>query len=225
MFKLDATEGAGFITQSITRLLAVPSSNSTDPHVRADFRTACGDLIAHAESWLWHDVAGPPLDKCFELAVQAGIGLLDLRDVRNDAFGYVPQTVGGALVKNSIIYLSLANSASILGNYTFISRDQIDQFKTIIAEAHNQAEEIAADEMDQASYIALVQLHAAVVAFLVETGRPLPRMMGFRFYQTLPTLVLAYRLYSNAGRADELRDENHVVHPAFPPREGRALSA
>jgi prophage DNA circulation protein len=36
--------------------------------------------------------------------------------------------------------------------------------------------------------------------------------------------VLAYRLYADASRADEIRAENKVVHPAFCPPTGIALS-
>jgi prophage DNA circulation protein len=41
----------------------------------------------------------------------------------------------------------------------------------------------------------------------------------------MPTLVMAYRLYADASRGDELRAENKVVHPAFSPAAGLALSA
>jgi prophage DNA circulation protein len=36
--------------------------------------------------------------------------------------------------------------------------------------------------------------------------------------------VMAYKLYDDASRCDELRQENKVVHPAFCPPTGRALS-
>jgi prophage DNA circulation protein len=50
-------------------------------------------------------------------------------------------------------------------------------------------------------------------------------MLNFRFVEAGPTLVFAYRLYDDASRGDELREENGVVHPAFAPSFGRALSA
>jgi prophage DNA circulation protein len=75
------------------------------------------------------------------------------------------------------------------------------------------------------TYRALVELHAAVVFFLTETARPLPRMLQWRFSKIMSTLVLAQRLYYDASRADELREENHIIHPAFGSLSGRALSA
>ena len=90
--------------------------------------------------------------------------------------------------------------------------------------AFDQAEEVAADEMALVVYRALVSLHAAVTFHLYETARPLPQMLDFKFAAPRPTLVLSHRLYDTAARADELREENKVVHPAFAPREGRALA-
>jgi prophage DNA circulation protein len=86
-------------------------------------------------------------------------------------------------------------------------------------------QDIAADEMAQMTYQALISLHAALAFHLEQTGRPLPRLLNFHFNQSSPTLVMAYRLYANAGRADELRDENKNVHPAFMLPTGRALSS
>jgi prophage DNA circulation protein len=90
--------------------------------------------------------------------------------------------------------------------------------------AFDAAEEQAADEMAQESYRALIELRSSMVYFLTETARPLPRMLAWEFSQVMSTLILAQRLYYDANRADELRDENHIVHPAFCPRVGRALS-
>ena len=90
--------------------------------------------------------------------------------------------------------------------------------------AFDQAEEVAADEMALTVYKALMSLHAAVTFHLYDTARPLPQMLAYRFALPRPTLVLSHRLYDTASRADQLREENKVVHPAFAPREGRALA-
>jgi prophage DNA circulation protein len=59
---------------------------------------------------------------------------------------------------------------------------------------------------------------------LIATARPLPRMLNFVFFEPLPSLVIAYRLYDDASRCDEVREENKIVHPAFCPQAGQALS-
>jgi prophage DNA circulation protein len=50
-------------------------------------------------------------------------------------------------------------------------------------------------------------------------------MLQWRFSKVMSTLMLAQRLYYDASRADELRNENHIIHPAFSKLAGRALSA
>jgi prophage DNA circulation protein len=78
--------------------------------------------------------------------------------------------------------------------------------------------------MEQMVYQSLLSLHGAVVFHLYATAKPLPQMLDFQFAAIRPTLVQSYRLYADASRADELREENKVVHPAFAPRQGRALA-
>jgi prophage DNA circulation protein len=147
-----------------------------------------------------------------------------LRDLRRQVYEEIAVSVGAKLIKNSLIEMTLAHAARVLANMRFVSRDQVDDIKKLVQVAFAPAEEQAADDMDQMTYRALIELHAAVIFFLTETARPLPRMLAWQFSQVLPTLTLAQRLYYDASRADELRAENRIVHPAFAPRIGRALS-
>jgi len=95
----------------------------------------------------------------------------------------------------------------------------------VVNDVFADAEEVAADDMDQMSYRGLVELHANIIAFLVQTARPLPVMLTFAFAQSMPTLTMSNRLYYDASRADELRNENKVVHPLFMLPTGQALSS
>jgi len=100
----------------------------------------------------------------------------------------------------------------------------VDALREQMNDVFGFIEEAAADAMDQMTFRAVTELHAAVIYYLVQTARPLPRMLSYAFADVLPSLVLAYRLYADAGRADELRAENKIIHPAFSLREGLALS-
>jgi prophage DNA circulation protein len=222
MFKADAFEAAPIMQRAMTNLLTLAPTRGQPG---ADLRRACGDMIANAELWIQNDIAGLPLAECYDLAQKAGATINQLAYVRTAVEAEAPLSVGALMIKNSIIQMSLATEASVISRMTFVSRDDVDALKPLVNTAFEDAEEIAADDMDQMSYRALVALHAAVMFFLAQTARPLPRMLNYAFYNSMPTLVLAQRLYYDAGRADELRDENHVVHPAFTKPEGRALSA
>jgi prophage DNA circulation protein len=226
MYKQEAEEATPIMRRALdTLLLGLPSSSDPDVAItRAAFRQACGSLSANATRLIQTDAAGPPLDDCFDLAVQSGMQLPGLRDLRRQVYEEIAVSVGAKLIKNSLIEMTLAHAARVTANMRFVSRDQVDDIKKLVQVAFAPAEEQAADDMDQMTYRALIELHAAVVFFLTETARPLPRMLAWQFSQVLPTLTLAQKLYYDASRADELREENHIVHPAFAPRIGRALS-
>jgi hypothetical protein len=173
---------------------------------------------------LRNDLAGPPLADVFDKLIAAGVTIPQLTAVRNKAELETPVTVGGNLITNSLIYFTYSSTGIILANMTFTSRDDVDAMRVLLIDAFAVMEETAADDMDQMTFQALVRLQSAIMFYLIEEARPLPMMLNFQFGMAMPTLIIAYRLYADASRADELRNENKVVHPAFMRPTGRALS-
>jgi len=173
---------------------------------------------------LQNDLSGPPLDRIFELARLTGISIAQFDGVISEAAKETPKTIGATIIKNAMIQFCIAAQSRILVDVTFVSRNDVDAVKRKMNGSFSAVEEIAADNMAQDTYQILIGLHAAVVFFLTETARPLPLMLRYRFFEPLPTLVMAYRLYADASRADELRNENRNVHPAFMLLTGRALA-
>jgi hypothetical protein len=222
MYIGDVNEAVALCDRVLSYMLRI---TATRGRTGSDMRTAIGDFIANAATLLRNDIAGPPLADIFEKSRLAGITLAQLDDVRAQAVAETPKTVGALLIKNSIINFILATEGVILAGTTFISYDDANAMKLQMNDAFAPMEEIAADDMDQMIYQALVRLHAAITYYLIETARPLPRMLDFQFWSpSIPTLIAAYRLYADASRADELRAENKVVHPAFMRPVGKALS-
>ncbi|QIG93803.1 MULTISPECIES: hypothetical protein [Bradyrhizobium] len=222
MKRLDANEAAPIVDRMLTNLLGtVPSQGRAG----SEARTAISDTRANAYKLCIDDALGPPLDECFELARQAGAKAQQLEYVRQQIEGEAPVTLGGALVMDAGIRLCLAAQCRIIASMTFVSRQDVTAIKQQLQQPFQDAEEIAADDMDQMTFQMLVALHGAVTQHLAATARPLPRVVNFRFYEPLPSLVMAYKLYADASRSDELRAENKVVHPAFCQPSGQALSA
>jgi hypothetical protein len=221
MNKLDAEEGAAITGLTLAAILDV---TPTKGRPGADLRTAVGDFNTFALELIQYDRAGPRLADIFELARKNTISLPELSAVRMVAFNQNPQTPGGVLIRNSLVHLSLATEAHVIADMTFKSRNAAEQVKDLMSQAFDAMEEQAADSMDSATYRALIGLHAAVSEHLVAAQYPLPVMLTFRFAQAGPTLVQSYRLYDDASRADELLEENGVIHPLFAKPEGRALS-
>jgi hypothetical protein len=221
MFKNDVPEATAILLRMVKKLLEVSPEKGRDGSA---LRTACGDLMMRGPKLLREDTIGPPLSACFELARKAGLTLKRAAYIRSTVESETPVALGAVMLKGAGIGFCLATEGRILADTAFVSRQDADDQKDRMNIAFSAAEEIAADDMDQETFAALTRLHAACSFFLIDTGRPLPRLLKYRFSLPLPSLIMAYKLYDNAGRADELRMENKVVHPAFMPKSGRALS-
>jgi hypothetical protein len=221
MYKADVDEAVPICQRVLSYAL---TTVATRGRPGSDVRSAIGAFLVNAPTLLRNDLAGPPLADVFDKLIAAGVTIPQLNAVRSKAELETPVTVGGELVTNSLIYLSYSATGAILSTTVFTSRDDVDAMRILLNNAFAVMEETAADEMDQMAFQALVRLQAAIMFFLIETARPLPRMLNFQFGQPLPTLIIAYRLYADASRADEIRAENKIVHPAFAQMTGRALS-
>ena len=222
MKRADAKEAAPIVSRMLTNLAAcVPPSGVAGSQAR----TAIGDTAANVTALLATDALGPPLANCFALVAAAGATQAQLEQVRIAVEAETPQTLGGALVQNAGIYFCLATEAQIITTVPFVSRQDVEAIKATLRQPFDDAEELAADDMDQASFMALVSLDAAITNYLVTTARPLPQMVNYQFAVPLPSLVIAHRLYQDASRADQVVKENKIVHPAFCLPIGAALSA
>jgi prophage DNA circulation protein len=221
MKRSDVNEAAPILDRMLAMLVSfIPAQG----RVGSDARTAIGDTRANARVLCANDALGPSLDNCFEQARAAGITWQQLETVRETVDAETPKTLGGALVQNCGVRLCLAVIAEVVSDTTFVNRQQVIAIKAALQQPFQDAEEIAADEMDQMTFQTLISTHGALTNYLVQTALPLPRLMQYQFYNVQPSLVLAYRLYDDASRCDEVRAENRVVHPAFCPLTGVALS-
>ena len=218
MRKADAQEAAPIMQRSLQRLLAVV------PRSSPAMRTACYALIAKAEMLIQSDMAGPPLIACFDLAVASGATQPQLDIIRAQVLAETVVSLGATMIRDSIMELAMACEGQVISTMAFTSRSDVEALLQTLNPVFHQVEETAADAMDQMTFQALVQLHAAIIYHLTQSARPLPRMVTYAFAQVMPSLAMANRLYYDASRADELRDENKNVHPAFMLPTGRALS-
>lgn len=80
-----------------------------------------------------------------------------------------------------------------------------------------------ADSLDQESettnsdlvYVAVTDLRTAVVQAVPDPEQDLPRLATFAPRQTLPSLVVAYQLYGDASRAEDIVTRNDPRRPGF----------
>jgi prophage DNA circulation protein len=222
MEKPDAVEAEQILQRLLMNLLGAILDKG-QPGILA--KVIIGFTSANALSLLYYDQVWQPLDSCFDRVRQAGAMLPQMEKVRVLLDAEAPKTLGATLLRDLGIQLALAQQGKIISTMTFRSRQDVDDLLLAIQAPFEKAEEIAADTMDPMVYRNLVALRAAVVNHLVSTARPLPSMLSYQFAKVLPSLVISQRLYGDASRYDEIRNENKVVHPAFCPPSGEALSS
>jgi prophage DNA circulation protein len=161
---------------------------------------------------------------CLDLARESNATLVTMDRIRKAALLENPISPEAVQTVLAMVRLTLAAEARILSLMTFRSREEAEAIATAFNAAFEQTITIAADDLDQGTYLALIHLHADVVQHLASVGRQLPRIIAYQFQAVLPALRLAQRAYNDATRYFELIDENRVVHPAFMPREGKMLA-
>lgn len=64
-------------------------------------------------------------------------------------------------------------------------------------------------------YVALSDLRTSVVQTVPSPDQDLARIVQYSPRETLPALLVAYRLYGDAGRSDEIAARNSPRHPGF----------
>lgn len=218
----DLDEATGILATMLTALLA--TLNGQVGRQGAALRYAVGDLQADAPTLIRAGSIGLPLLNCFQLAYYAGASFAGMDAVRAAMVAQAPIGLPGAILANLGIRYALGRQARILAGITFTSSQ--DVFAAIAAAnaAFESAEEYAADNRDPACFQALLALHAAVTKDLTTRALSLPSLVTFTMPRVLTSHALANRLYGDASRCDELRLENKVIHPAFMPKSGTALS-
>jgi prophage DNA circulation protein len=222
MDKPDAIEANGIVQRALINLSSIIMGTGS---VAVQAKMVIGWVSANAMNLLCFDRLGMPLDYCFDLVRQTGCTLPQMETVRVLLDAELPQTLGANMIRDRSIHLALAQEGKIIASMVFVSRQDVDGLIQAIQAPFNKAEEVAADTMSGADYIALIELRAAIIDYLVSTARPLPSMLTYQFAKSLPSLVISQRLYGDSSRYDEVRNENKVVHPAFCPVVGQALSA
>ena len=106
-----------------------------------------------------------------ELQAQtAGVTFEQFETLRILAEASLPVSNAAIAVKNFSVRMVLVEEARILAAMTFVSRDQIDAFICLMRENFDGAITVAADNMDNVAYQALIALKGAVVNTRVEEG-------------------------------------------------------
>ncbi len=120
---------------------------------------------------------------------------------------------------------------AVAGQARAVADLEVDSYQQSVTLRHRLTRSLdvaidrASDRGDTDVMRALREVRATLVRDLIERGRPLARIVAYSTAVPLPAVVVAHRLYQDAGRAVELRAENGGWdHPAFMPMAGVARS-
>jgi prophage DNA circulation protein len=191
--------------------------------VGASLRRAVGMMVAD-KNMVDNKVFSFALSLCLDLARHCGATLVTMDRVRKAAMQETPVSLAATQTILAIVRLTLACEARIIAYMIFRSRDEVDDIAKQVHLAFNETAETAADDLDVATYAAIVSLHGAVTMHLADSGRKLPRVIDYKFQIVMPALRMAQRSYEDPTRYLELIAENNIVHPAFCPMEGKMLA-
>lgn len=70
---------------------------------------------------------------------------------------------------------------------------------------------------NDSAYMDLGKLQTEVVRGIPQAGQVLPQLVSYTPKATLPSLLIAYQVYGDASRADEIAQRNKPRHPGFLP--------
>lgn len=120
--------------------------------------------------------------------------------------------------------LALAEAAQASASLIPRSNDEASRLRSNLTMNFDYAIARAADFGQPLVLRVLRELQGKVARDLITRGRPLAHLVTYETLLPLPAVVLAHRLYQDAGRRDEIVAENASDHPSFMPRTGKAYS-
>ena len=166
-----------------------------------------------------------------QLAVQgvyaAAESSLEAFYVYQTLFGFAATPLGGAgttsaaanlnakLVANMVAVGVVGNAARAAVRAPWAARsDAVEARDSLLDELDRL---LLVPELDDLTARELRRLAALVVAGVPRPGEDLPELATVELGATEPSLVVAWRLYGDAGRAEEISDRNLLPYPGLVP--------
>jgi len=106
--------------------------------------------------------------------------------------------------------VAASETCRVVANLPFNSFNQADSIKDELA---LQLDTLA-DEADDSTYAALMNLRVSVCRFLVSASADLPRVVYHTPKKTLPALVISQMLYGDSRKDYEIIERNNLKNPA-----------
>lgn len=131
---------------------------------------------------------------------------------------------------NQAAYLALVRRAAAAECVAVVTEIEFESYDAAVAVREDIAARIddlaleAADAGEDEAFAALTVLRQALIRDVTARGASRARLFQYTPSASEPALVIAHRLYGDAGRDEELVARNRIAHPGFVPA-ARALEA
>lgn len=154
-------------------------------------------------------------------------------------FSSQPRTISGAVPSSAAQGQVQANTAALQdllthGAIAQAARDIVAVDEPVYDDLQQQRSELTTvvdreverADLPQASFDALADMRSGVSRYVLAESATASRLTTYTPATTLPAVVLAYDLYEDSSRSDELVRRNGLHHPGFvPPEPLKVLSA
>jgi prophage DNA circulation protein len=114
---------------------------------------------------------------------------------------------------------TIARTAMVVQAAKLAAEADYDSFQDAVAvrDAVAEALDAEAEFADDATYAELQQLRADLIRAVPGEDSDLPRLVTYTPPATVPSLVLAHRLYGNVDREADICTRNSILRPGFIP--------
>lgn len=120
-----------------------------------------------------------------------------------------------ALINNMVRSSAIVETSLVLTQLDFESADEAASIRDTMTELGDTVSE--SETIGRDLFVALEDVRATLSAHLTATAQNLPKVTTYTPPETMPALVIAWELYGDITRADEIIDRNNVQRPNFVP--------
>lgn len=147
------------------------------------------------------------------------ISLADFYPVPTTSTAPIGQTIAAVEIATAAACrrCALVSLARACAAYQPTSFDDAVALRSKVAALLDAEILVAADAEDDNVYMALRELRTAVVTDLTARGADLPNLITVTTKAPVSSLTLAYRLYGDSTRADDITARADPINPAFLP--------
>lgn len=131
----------------------------------------------------------------------------------------------GQAFQSLVRQLALVEVAYAVPGLDIASAQEAADIRNGVINAFEAEQVVVANAGQDELYAALVELQNVLIRDITTRMLQLPALTTYTLPQSLNSLALAWRLYQDAQRGDELVDRTAAINPAFLPRTGRVLSS